>query len=243
MVERIRPAFYAVRSGRLGDWWTLLHPPYTLWHLSYSVLGATLAPQVDGTRLAGTVIAFFLAVGVGAHALDELNGRPLQTTIPARLLIGAGVVGVGGAVALGIAATPRVGTGLIPFIVVGVFLVTAYNLEWFGGRFHSDVMFAASWGAFPVLVAYFAQAQRLDWVAALAGVAAFGFSLAQRALSSPARFLRRHVHAVEGEIELLDGGVVSFNGEWLLRPLERALRAASWSFVALAAALAIGRLG
>ena len=61
----------------------LLHPPYTLWHLSYVAIGATLAPRFDGGRLVATLLAFFLAVGVCAHALDELHGRPLRTTIPA----------------------------------------------------------------------------------------------------------------------------------------------------------------
>ena len=35
-----RPAFYALAPGGWRDWWTLLHPPYTMWHLSYVALGA-----------------------------------------------------------------------------------------------------------------------------------------------------------------------------------------------------------
>ena len=35
-----RPAFYALRSGGWRDYVTLLHPPYTLWHLSYAAMGA-----------------------------------------------------------------------------------------------------------------------------------------------------------------------------------------------------------
>ena len=57
-------------------------PPYTAWHLSYVVIGASLAPHVYPTRLWATLAAFFLAVGVAAHALDELHGRPLGTAIP-----------------------------------------------------------------------------------------------------------------------------------------------------------------
>ncbi|MFB3739399.1 MAG: hypothetical protein ACE14W_10620, partial [Candidatus Velamenicoccus archaeovorus] len=78
MAERAeRPAFYALRSGGWRDYWTLLHPPYTLWHLSYVVIGACLTDVVDLRWLGETVLAFFLAVGLGAHALDELRGRPL----------------------------------------------------------------------------------------------------------------------------------------------------------------------
>ena len=59
-----RPAFYALRSGGWRDWWTLLHPPYTAWHLSYVVFGAAVAPRLDGGRLGATVLAALLAVGV-----------------------------------------------------------------------------------------------------------------------------------------------------------------------------------
>ena len=37
-----RPAFYALAPGGWRDYVTLLHPPYTLWHLSYVAIGAAL---------------------------------------------------------------------------------------------------------------------------------------------------------------------------------------------------------
>src|SRR2546427_109820 len=81
------PAYYATRArGWRRDVWAVLHPPYTAWHLSYVVIGAGLAPSLDVKRLAATVLAFFLAVGISAHALDELRGRPLQTDLPAKTL-------------------------------------------------------------------------------------------------------------------------------------------------------------
>ena len=139
----------------------LLHPPYTLWHLSYVAIGATIAPRFDGGRLVATLVAFFLAVGVCAHALDELHGRPLRTAIPGWLLVAAAAASLAGAVALGIVGMARVGPGLAVFIVVGVALTVGYNLELLGGRLHNDVTFAAAWGAFPVLTAYYAQAETL----------------------------------------------------------------------------------
>jgi len=65
-----RPAFYALRSGGWRDLITLLHPPYTAWHLSYVALGAAAAPRIYAGRLGATLAAFALAVGVAAHALD-----------------------------------------------------------------------------------------------------------------------------------------------------------------------------
>lgn len=237
------PAFYAARAGMLGDLWTLLHPPYTLWHLSYSVVGACLAPRVDAYRLSLTVTAFFLAVGIGAHALDELKGRPLGTAIPSSVLLVAAALSMAGALWLGVIGIRWVGGGLVPFIVAGSFVVAAYNLEWFGGRLHTDAAFAAFWGAFPVLVSYFAQTERLDAIAFLAAAGAFALSVAQRALSSPARLLRRRVRGAEGVLELRSGEVRRLDAGILLAPLERALRAMSWGLVALAGSLLLQRLG
>jgi len=237
-----RPAFYAARAGGWRDWWTILHPPYTAWHLSYVVLGACLAPHVDGTRLLATVLAFFFAVGISAHALDEIHGHPLRTRIPDRVLWLAAGAGLIAAMALGLAGVPRVGAGLVAFIVIGPVLVAGYNLELLGGRLHSDVGFAASWGAFPALTGYFAQAERVDLVALAGAGAAFGLSYAQRSLSTPARLLRRRVTRVEGSMTMEDGTLRPIDDRTLLAPLEQALRALSWSMVALAVALALARL-
>jgi hypothetical protein len=237
-----RPAFYAARAGGWRDWWTVLHPPYTAWHLSYVVFGACAAPRTDGIRLLATVLAFFFAVGIAAHTLDELHGHPLRTRIPDPVLWLAAVAGLAAAVALGLAGVPRVGYGLLAFIALGPLLVVGYNLELAGGRFHSDAGFAAAWGAFPALTGYFAQAERIDVVAVLVAGAAYGLSYAQRALSTPARTLRRKVVAVEGSMTMEDGTVRPLNDRVMLAPLEQALRALSWSMVALACALAVARL-
>ncbi len=239
-----RPAYYAARTDAGGwrDWWTLLHPPYTAWHLAYVVIGACLAPIVNGTRLVATLLAFFCAVGLAAHALDELQGRPLRTRIPARSLVAVAAVGLAGAVGLGVVGAVQVGWPLVPFLVVGPLLVVGYNFELFGGIIHNDVGFAASWGAFPVLTAYVAQTGNLAAAPILAAVGAFGLSAAQRALSTPARLLRRRTVDISGTITLTDGSELDVERSLLLAPLERALRSLSWAVVLLAAALALARL-
>lgn len=237
-----RPAFYAARPGRWRDWWTILHPPYTAWHLSYVVIGATLAPHTDGARLVATLLAFFFAVGISAHALDELHGRPLRTTIPTGWLITAATGGLLAACGLGIAGVAVVGPGLLVFIVIGPLLVLGYNLEWFHGRLHTDLGFAVAWGAFPVLVAYYAQAERIDVTAAITAVAALCFSLAQRTLSTPARALRRRVASIDGRVTMYDGRVHDLDSALLLAPLEGALKPLSWALVTLALALLASRL-
>jgi len=240
-IER-RPAFYAARSGGWRDWWTLLHPPYTAWHLAYVVIGASLAPRVELSRLLASLLAFFFAVGLAAHALDELHGRPLGTRIPTPVLIAVTVAGLVGAVIIGIVGLSRVGWPLIPFMVLGPVLVVAYNWELFGGLFHSDLGFALAWGSFPVLVSYVAQTGRLALGPVLAAFGAFALSAAQRRLSTPARTIRRRAQQVEGQIMLGDGEVLPLDAGTLLAPLETALHAMAWGVVLFATALAVARL-
>ncbi len=239
-----RPAFYAARSGgRLREWWTLLHPPYTLWHLSYVAIGASLATRGALEPLFGSLVAFFLAVGVGAHALDELKGRPLGTSIPASTLAAVAALSLAGAVGVGILGVLRVGPVLIPFVAAGAFLALAYNLELFGGRLHNDFTFALGWGSFPLLTAYVAEARDLGVVGVVAAGAAFFLSAAQRALSTRARRVRRAARKVDGRLVTSDGAVEQIDVAFLLRPIERGLLCLSWFAVLLATALALERFG
>jgi hypothetical protein len=237
-----RPAFYALSPGSWRDYVTLLHPPYTAWHLSYIVIGAALAPHWFPGRLGAALAAFFLAVGVGAHALDELHGRPLSTRIPATVLTVLAVASIAGAVAIGIAGAVAVDPWLLVFVAVGAFIVCAYNLELFGGSFHSDAWFAIAWGAFPLLTAYLAMAERISVEALLAAVFAAFLSLAQRHLSTQVRTVRRRVVGVDGSIELADGTREAVTPETLTKAPEAALQAMTVAVVALAVSLLVLRL-
>ncbi|MHB2029374.1 MAG: hypothetical protein ACYCPT_11230 [Acidimicrobiales bacterium] len=236
------PAFYArptfLRRSSHQQWWTVLHPPYTLMHLSFVVIGACLVGPTNAWRLIATLFAFFLAVGVGAHALDELHGRPLSTSIPQWQLVLAAVTGLGGAVAFGIDGVVTVSAYLTIFIVAGVTLALAYNLELFHARFHTDIVFALSWGGFPFLTAYFAQHGRLGLASLLGAAFVTVFSRAQRQLSSPARALRRRTLSVEGRIVRRNQREVPISRALLLHPLEAALSSLCWSSVILALAFA-----
>ena len=177
---------------------TLLHLPYTLWHLSYVAIGAALVPDLAAERLLWGLAAFALALGVGAHALDELHGRPLQTEIPRLVLIWLAAASLVVAVAIGIGAALAWTLWLLPFVAAGAFLVPAYALELCGGMFHTDLWFGLAWGAFPVLVAYLGAAETLRPEAFLAAGFALATSLAQRSLSTQVRTVRRRVAHVSG---------------------------------------------
>lgn len=230
MTGAARPAFYALRPGGWRDYVTLLHPPYTLWHLSYVALGAALAPHMKWGLLGWTVLAFLLAMGVGAHALDELLGRPLGTRIPSFVLVALATVSIAAASAIGIVVARHSTLWLLAFVAFGALVVVAYNLELLGGSLHTDLWFAGAWGAFPVLTAYFASAERIRGEAVAAAAFAFLVSLAQRRLSTEVRRVRR-------------GAEIPDDAELLLRAPEAALRLLAAALPALAGALLLARAG
>jgi hypothetical protein len=238
----LAPAFYALPGGaRWRDVWTLLHPPYTLWHLSYVVLGAALAPVLHLDRLIGTLLAFFFALGIGVHALDELNGRPLRTRISARLLRILGVIGIGAAVGLGLLAAAVVDMSIAVWVIVGVALALAYPLELARGRLHGDLWFALGWGAFPVLASFWANALTVDAVAIAAAAYALALSYAQRRLSTWVRTVRRRAERVEGAM-VVDGARETLDAGRLIAASESALRWLSLASVLVAMAVLLARL-
>ncbi len=237
-----RSAFYALRPGGWRDLLTLLHPPYTAWHLSYVAIGAALAPTFHGDRLAWTIGAFFLGVGVCAHALDELHDRPLGTRLSDRTLMALASGALGGAVAIGIFGAVSVSVTILVPVAAGTFVVLAYNLELLGGRFHSDMWFAAAWGAFPALTGFWANALEVRVAGVLATAACFMLSVAQRRLSTPVRELRRRTSSVKGEQRFRDGRVVAVDARSIAIPMESALKACSLGLALLAAGLVVARL-
>jgi hypothetical protein len=241
-----RPAFYAMRPGGWRDLVTVLHPPYTAWHLANVAFGAAAATEIHTDRFIATLAAFFLAVGIGAHTLDELNGRPLKTQLSDRTLIGLAAVSLAGAIGIGIAGCFIVSATLIPFVAVGGFLVVAYNLELFGGRFHTDFWLAAAWGAFPELTSWWVNtlsfgSAKTVVAGALVTAGCFGLTTVQRRLSTPVRRLRRKTISVSGEQRLADGTVIELTPAEIARPLDGSLRGLSWAVVVLAVGLVVIR--
>ena len=180
---------------------------------------------MDWALLGWTTLAFALAMGVGAHALDEMRGRPLQTRIPPRTLATLAVVSISAACAIGIAIAVSRTLWLLAFVAVGAFLVVAYNLELFGGRFHGGLWFPAAWGAFPVLTAYFAQAGTIRTEAIVAAAFATAMTTVQRTLSTPVRHARRTLGTTES-----------------VHAMERSLRILTWANVLLGCAVVLARL-
>ncbi|HEV3319825.1 MAG TPA: hypothetical protein VG053_08895 [Solirubrobacteraceae bacterium] len=237
-----RPAFYARGRGLSGDLLALAHPPYTAWHLSYVAIGAAAAAHLYVGRLLWALAAFALAVGVAAHALDELHDRPLGTGIPDRALIALAAVGMLGAVAIGVAGAIEVTPLLAPFVVAGALFVPVYNLELLGGRAHSNAWFALGWGVFPALTGYVVESERITFAGVALAAGCLLISVAQRRLSTPARELRRRTRAVEGVRTRADGSAEPVTLSGLLAPLDGALAALSLAMVVLACGLVLARV-
>src|SRR5579864_1403217 len=98
----LRPAWYSLEGkSALFDVINLTHFPYTLWHLSYVLIGIALSPVIHTDRSIAVVLAYFLGLGIGAHALDETMGNPLQTKLSRRSLYLIGFSSLCGAACIG----------------------------------------------------------------------------------------------------------------------------------------------
>lgn len=234
----------------LRDLWVLSHPSYTIWHLAYVAIGAALAPRLNWAVLGWAVLAFFLGMGIAGHCLDELNGRPLKTTLPTWLLWLLTGLGLGGALAIGIVIGVKETGWVIPCIVFGGFIVFAYNLEWGKGFFHHDYFFGIAWGAFPLVTAYIAQTHTLSIDAVLLAAFALLYSMAQRKLSMQSRFWRRKVSLLEGAYYLVgDRPVVpgtvgwgqshKLTREFITGPYDLSLKLLNGAIVSIAVGLLI----
>lgn len=243
-------AWYDVQKGWARDILILLHPPYTMWHLAYVVVGAALVPKINWVTLGWTLLAFFLAMGIGGHCLDELNGRPLKTKVPGLALIFAAVISIGGAVAIGAIVGVRETVWVIPCIIFGGFIVVAYTLELGRGFFHHDFWFGFAWGAFPAITAYIAQTHTVSPVIGVVAVACLLYSLAQRVLSLHVRYFRRKVTKVQGyyfesdDFEIVPGVVGygqsrNMERQTIIGPPEVALKFMTWTVVAAAIGLVL----
>jgi len=231
-------AFYALAPGSWRDYWTLLHPPYTAWHLSYVLLGAALGPMPDPRIVAGALVAFFLAVGIASHAFDELQGRPLGTRIPSSVLLALGSLALIGAVTLGIVAAAALGPWFLVLVAVGAALVVSYGLEM--PIVHSDVGFALAWGGFPVVASALANGAPLVATAA-AAIGASLLSIAQRRLSTPVRRIRRKAEQVSGSVRYRDGTVEDIDAARLIEAPESALRLLWLAVAAISIATLLAR--
>lgn len=196
----------------------LLFLPYTGMVLSFTVIGSMLAPAIHWDRVGAIVLIYFLALGIGAHALDALGSRgakPWGRVFTPMQLWALAAVSLVAAYAIGIWYMVRYAQLLWPIAIAEGFFLLAYNLEWFEGRFHRDSWFALSWGALPVLAGYVLQTNAISASALLVAAAMGALSLVEIKASRPYKELKRRMAdatqaaRLEAILKWLSGGVIT----------------------------------
>ncbi len=180
----------------------MLFLPYTGMVIAFTVIGAMLAEKVHWERVLATAVVYFLGLGIAAHALDAVGSKetkPWGTLFTNAQLwfvaITSLVIAYLIAIYYMVLYVPLL---WIVAILEGLF-VFAYNLEWFGGRFHTDAWFVFSWGFLPVCAGYMMQTNRISLEAlVLAGSMAL-FSQVEIKASRPYKSLKRRETGLKKE--------------------------------------------
>lgn len=231
-MQRTRHRHQAAPLDRTAEWFVpqfgppkfrafvgLLFLPYTAMVLAYTVMGAMLAAEVHWDRVGAMLIIYFLALGIGAHSLDALGSRthkPWGNFFCRRQLWILGGASLAGAYLIGAYYMINFTPLLWPIAIAEGFFLLAYNLEWFGGRFHTDGWFAFSWGALPVIAGYILQTNTISLAAAILAGAAALFSLVEIKASRPYKRLKGSgdsgaqpsLACLEGILKCISGGVI-----------------------------------
>ncbi len=212
----------------------LLFLPYTGMVLTYAVIGSMMADHIHWNRVWAIVVIYFLALGIGGHALDALGSKGLKPwgrILSERGLLILAITSITGAYTIGIyymvLYTPLLWLIAIP---EGFFLL-AYNLEWFNGRFHTDGWFALSWGSLPVLAGYILQTNQVSFASLLVAASMGLLSLVEIKASRPYKKMKRELHTNGKTIE-------SEQIQWL----EAILKSISLGIILLGAGILVWRL-
>jgi hypothetical protein len=184
----------------------LLFLPYTGMVLSFSVIGAMLAGFVYWDRVVATVVIYLLGLGTGAHALDAVGSKGLKPwgrVLSERGLWVAALSSIAAAYVIAIYYMVFFVPLLWVVALLEGFFVFAYNLEWFGGKFHKDLWFAFSWGFLPVPAGYIMQTNEISPGVLAIAVSMGLFSLVEIKASRPYKELKRRSDMLTDDEKLL----------------------------------------
>jgi hypothetical protein len=202
--------------------------PYTGMCISFAVIGSALVADMHWERVGAIALIYALALGVGAHAADTMGSKkakPWGSYFTKKQMVALMASSLALAYAIGIYYIVLYAPLLAVVAVLEGFFLFAYNFEIWGGRFHSDFWFAASWGALPVMAGYLIQAGDAGLLPYLAACAAGLASFAEIRMSRPYKQLKK-----------------SGADPARAARLERHLKALSLSTIAFAAMLLLARL-
>jgi len=178
-----------IKSIRINEWFVpkfgpmkfrafvgMLFLPYTGMCVSFTIIGSMLSESILWDRVLSIFIIYFLALGVSAHAADNLGSKKIKpwgnffTSLELKLMIVGGIsVSYGIGLYYILTFTPLL---LIIAVLEGFFLF-AYNFELFKGFFHNNIWFAISWGSLPLLAGFVIQTNSISILSVILSIIAF----------------------------------------------------------------------
>jgi len=192
---------------RLRAFVGLLFLPYTGMVISYAIVGSLLVHSVHWERVLWIAVIYFLGLGIAAHALDALGSKgtkPWGRAFTRRHLVIAALLSLVTAYLIAFYYMIYYVPWLSIVAALEGFFVFAYNLEWFGGRFHKDGWFGFSWGFLPVLAGDLMQSNGVSVAAIAVGFAMALFSVVEIKASRPYKELKHRSNLLqESERELM----------------------------------------
>jgi hypothetical protein len=246
-MARVTPAtsplgavWYAGPDTAWGEFWTMLHLPYTLMVLSFVVVGAAVSPQFSWTILGITLLAYFLGLGIGAHLLDQLPGMGSHYVRhwPAWALWVGGLLTIGAGIGIGIYGAYYLHSwGLLVLVAIQAVCAFGYPLApVFKGYLHRDSVFAISWGALPFLTSFYVQTLSVTAGAIVLAATFAAVAVVEIKISRLARELRAEARTATPAQTGPAGPAAPFHR------LDAALQALSAGTVLLGVGLLVSRL-
>jgi 4-hydroxybenzoate polyprenyltransferase len=168
---------------------------------SYVLIGSLIARPVQFDRMVGMAVVYLLAVGISAHSLDAIApNKPWGDLLSKRQLIVLAVAGLVPALALGLYYALTYAPLLLPVGVAELFFLLAYNLELFGGKFHTDAWFAFSWGFLPVIAGFVVQTNLISPTSLVGGLFGFFTAFIEINASRPYKALKKEAGGTASQV-------------------------------------------
>jgi hypothetical protein len=195
------------KSIRINEWFVprfgplkfrafigMLFLPYTGMCISFTIIGSMLSESIAWDRVLSIFIIYFLALGVSAHAADNLGSKKIKpwgnffSIFELRLMV---IGGLSVSYILGIYYIITFVPLLLIIAIIEGFFLFAYNFELFNGLFHNNFWFAVSWGGLPLLAGFVIQTNSISVLSLISSIMAFLVAYTEIRISRKYKELKR----------------------------------------------------
>ena len=195
------------KSIRINEWFVptfgplkfrafigMLFLPYTGMCVSFTIIGSMLSESILWDRVLSIFVIYFLALGVSAHAADNLGSKKIKpwgnffTIFELKLMV---IGGLSVSYILGVYYIITVAPLLLIIAIIEGFFLFAYNFELFNGLFHNNFWFAVSWGGLPLLAGFVIQTDSISALSLISSIIAFLVAYTEIRISRKYKELKR----------------------------------------------------